>query len=144
VTYALVAQGIEQRFPKPLVGCSSHPEGTFHILTSQRARRGQVIPGADVKPTHHLWKITLLTALLSGLGAWASWGSDAPSSPTTTTVGPPLDRRSDDPAPQIYVTDSGNNRIVRIDDMAGSGWTVFGTFSSGAYEFTFPKGIFVR
>ena len=26
-------------------------------------------------------------------------------------------------SPQIYVTDSGNNRIVRMDDMTGKNWT---------------------
>jgi sugar lactone lactonase YvrE len=44
---------------------------------------------------------------------------------------------------QIYVTDSGNNRIVRMDDMTGTDWTTFGTAGGGANQFTNPVGLFV-
>jgi len=32
---------------------------------------------------------------------------------------------------RLYIADSCNNRIVRIDDMTGKGWTVFATLSTG-------------
>lgn len=44
---------------------------------------------------------------------------------------------------KIYIVDSGNDRIVRIDDMTGAGWTTFGTFGDGTNQFSDPKGIFV-
>jgi ribosomal protein S11 len=47
------------------------------------------------------------------------------------------------PSLQIYVTDSGNNRIVRMDDMTGTNWTTFGTGGSGDGRFNHPSGIFV-
>ena len=46
---------------------------------------------------------------------------------------------------RIYVSESSsNNRIVRMDDMSGANWTVFGTGGNGAGEFAAPMGIFVR
>jgi len=41
------------------------------------------------------------------------------------------------------VTDSSNNRIVRINDLTGAGWTTFGRKGSGANQFLNPIGIFV-
>jgi hypothetical protein len=46
-----------------------------------------------------------------------------------TTVGVSL------PPTLIYVADSGNNHLVRVNDMAGGGWTAFGTFGSGTNQF---------
>ena len=40
----------------------------------------------------------------------------------------------------VYIAD-GNGRIVRIDDMTGSGWTTFGSDGSGAGQFHEPYGI---
>ena len=47
------------------------------------------------------------------------------------------------PVPKIYVADASNNRIVRMDDMTGAGWTEFGTFGNGPNQFSSPFGIFV-
>ena len=48
-----------------------------------------------------------------------------------------------DGADRIYVADSGNNRIVRFDDMTGANWTTLGTLGNGANRFRDPSGIFV-
>jgi DNA-binding beta-propeller fold protein YncE len=49
------------------------------------------------------------------------------------------------PAPnaagKIYVADSGNSRIVRINDMTGAGWTTFP--DTGISQLYFLRGIFV-
>ncbi|MDI6773259.1 MAG: hypothetical protein QME77_11835 [bacterium] len=45
---------------------------------------------------------------------------------------------------QIYVADRLNNRIVRINDMTGAGWTTFGSTGSGTNQFNEPNGVFVR
>ena len=47
------------------------------------------------------------------------------------------------PAGHIYVADRGNSRIVRMNDMSGAGWTVFGISGSGFKQFNFPRGLFV-
>jgi hypothetical protein len=49
-----------------------------------------------------------------------------------------------DTAGRILVADSGNARIVRMDDMTGAGWTALGTFGSGANQFLIPNGVFVK
>src|SRR5438876_10939916 len=46
-------------------------------------------------------------------------------------------------AGQIYVADWNNNRIVRMNDMAGTGWTAFGTLGSGMNQFDGPFGVSV-
>src|SRR2546426_7026869 len=46
-------------------------------------------------------------------------------------------------AGQIYVADWNNNRIVRMNDMTGAGWTELGMFGSGPNQFNGPFGIFV-
>lgn len=49
-----------------------------------------------------------------------------------------------DSAGRIYVADTNNGRIVRIDnDMSWTGWTVVGTKGSGPYQFDAPIGIAV-
>jgi hypothetical protein len=42
-----------------------------------------------------------------------------------------------------YTTATQSNRIVRISDMTGHGWTTFGSSGSGANQFSFPRGMFV-
>ncbi len=50
-----------------------------------------------------------------------------------------------DRAGRIYVSEcSSNHRVVRMDDMDGTNWTVFGTGGAGVGEFASPMGIFVR
>src|SRR3989441_6291482 len=58
------------------------------------------------------------------------------TSACTGVISPP-------PIPAIYVADESNNRIVRMDDVTGAGWTPFGTFGSGMNQFRFPSGIYV-
>ena len=48
-----------------------------------------------------------------------------------------------DRAGQIYIADSHNDRIVRVNDMTGSGWTTLGTAGTGVNQFREPTGIFV-
>lgn len=43
----------------------------------------------------------------------------------------------------IYVADSNNGRIVRMDDMTGAGWTTFGTSGKGVNELDGPFGVTV-
>src|SRR5437016_13724130 len=58
------------------------------------------------------------------------------TSACTGVISPP-------PVPKIYVGDASNNRIVRMDDMIGAGWTPFGVFGTGPNQFRFPSGIYV-
>ena len=44
---------------------------------------------------------------------------------------------------RIYLTDSGNARIIRMDDMQGNGWITLGTRGKGKSQFGRPSGIFV-
>ncbi|HEY7338728.1 MAG TPA: choice-of-anchor D domain-containing protein [Bryobacteraceae bacterium] len=44
---------------------------------------------------------------------------------------------------RIYVTDTYNDRIARIDDMNGTNFTSFGTYGSGAGQFDLPQAISV-
>lgn len=43
----------------------------------------------------------------------------------------------------LYIADTYNNRLVRIDDMLGDNWTVFGGYGKGVNQFRNPWGIFV-
>src|SRR5436309_11351228 len=58
------------------------------------------------------------------------------TSACTGVISPP-------PVPKIYVADESNNRIVRMDDMTGAGWTQFGTSGSGRNKLRFPTGILI-
>ena len=52
---------------------------------------------------------------------------------------PPDNARS-----HIYIADSGNNRIVRMDDMDGKGWTTLsGNSGAKATPFDAPTGVYV-
>ena len=44
----------------------------------------------------------------------------------------------------FYVAGFGNNRIVRVNDMTGAGWTTLGSLGNGKHAFSSPRGIFVR
>lgn len=69
--------------------------------------------------------------------------------PSSTTAGSGTDQFNGpasiafDSTGRIYVTDYGNNRIVRVDDMTGTNWKVFGSSGSGADQFSGPAGIAV-
>ncbi|MGA3042287.1 MAG: choice-of-anchor D domain-containing protein [Bryobacteraceae bacterium] len=41
----------------------------------------------------------------------------------------------------VYVADTYNNRIVRMDDMTGANWITFGTSGAGTNQFQSPYGI---
>jgi len=43
----------------------------------------------------------------------------------------------------VYISDTANNRIVRLWDIEGDGWTSFGKAGSGVNEFSQPRGISV-
>jgi DNA-binding beta-propeller fold protein YncE len=42
---------------------------------------------------------------------------------------------------RIYVADSQNHRITRIDNMIGGGWTTLGASGSGDKQFSGPRGL---
>src|SRR6266446_1752207 len=65
-----------------------------------------------------------LLGLLLGLGSLYSYGAVGVS-------------------PLIYVLDTSNSRIVRINNMTGAGWVAFGTSGKGTNQFFLPHGIFV-
>ncbi|HLK56660.1 MAG TPA: S-layer homology domain-containing protein [Chthonomonadaceae bacterium] len=44
---------------------------------------------------------------------------------------------------RIYVADTTNHRIVRMDNMQGNGWVTLGTFGTGPLQFRWPVGLFV-
>ena len=44
----------------------------------------------------------------------------------------------------VYVADTSNNRIVRMDDMTGANWIAFGKTGSGTNQFQSPYGIAVN
>jgi len=41
----------------------------------------------------------------------------------------------------ILIADSGNNRIVLVNDLLGTGWTTFGTVGAGTSQFNAPSGV---
>src|SRR5436190_15381814 len=46
-----------------------------------------------------------------------------------------------DPQGRFYVTDTDNHRVVRFDDMQGTGWVSFGSKGNGVGQFYRPEGI---
>jgi DNA-binding beta-propeller fold protein YncE len=46
-----------------------------------------------------------------------------------------------DSAGRIYVADTTNHRIVRMDDMTGKNWITFGTLGSGVNQFRSPQSV---
>src|SRR5438034_6227938 len=47
------------------------------------------------------------------------------------------------PVPKIYVADTSNNRIVRMDDMTGAAWTPVGPCGYDTNQANSPLGVFV-
>jgi DNA-binding beta-propeller fold protein YncE len=67
---------------------------------------------------------------------WTTLGGPSGGSGTgqfTTPAGIALDTNG-----RISVADSGNNRIVRMDNISGSGWAAFGSLGSGVDQFNSP------
>ncbi len=48
-----------------------------------------------------------------------------------------------DRAGRIYVADASNKRVVRMNDMTGTGWMTLGTYGAGVNQFSTPWGISV-
>jgi len=48
-----------------------------------------------------------------------------------------------DASGHIYIADSGNYRIVRVDDMSGTNWTTLGSSGRGTNQFDHPWGVAV-
>jgi len=48
-----------------------------------------------------------------------------------------------DTAGKIYVVDTVNDRIVRMDDMSGTNFTALGSLGSGAGQFDNPYAMFI-
>jgi streptogramin lyase len=48
-----------------------------------------------------------------------------------------------DSSGRIYIADTANNRVVRIDDPSGVGWTTYGTGGNGSGQFANPRGVAV-
>lgn len=75
---------------------------------------------------------------------WTTLGSIAQSNQLSGTIhlknpaGVAIDTQG-----HIFVADQGNSRIIRMDDMSGSGWTSFGSFGSGVNQFINPAGVAV-
>ena len=42
---------------------------------------------------------------------------------------------------KLYITDSENDRIIRIDDMSGTGWVEYGTEGTGIGFFNSPISV---
>jgi DNA-binding beta-propeller fold protein YncE len=49
-----------------------------------------------------------------------------------------------DSANKIYIADTANDRIVRIDDMSGTNWTTLGTWGTGEGTFADPTYIYIQ
>lgn len=75
---------------------------------------------------------------------WISFGSSgAGNSQFSSPAGVFVVTPSSNITPGIYVTDTGNNRIIRMDDMIGTNWNPFGSSGAGNSQFSNPAGIFV-
>jgi sugar lactone lactonase YvrE len=48
-----------------------------------------------------------------------------------------------DAAGKIYVSDGGNCRIVRMDNITGANWTAYGGCGAGTGQFASPEGLWV-
>lgn len=64
----------------------------------------------------------------------------APLNPGTGTIQTGLIDFSPQYEP-VYIADTGNNRIVRADDILGSNWTSIGKPGSGTNQFSAPWGV---
>jgi outer membrane protein assembly factor BamB len=100
--------------------------------------------------TLFIWGICLLLLGCPSPGGQAS--TPTPSPPTWKTIGTQGSGTNQFISPRdvaldgsgyIYVADSSNNRIVRMNDMNGTGWTSFGSTGSGTNQFISPCGVAV-
>lgn len=80
-------------------------------------------------------KLFALTALLAIIAAIAGCKGGS----ADDNDGPPSGKAF----PHVYIADSGNNRIVRMDDISGRGWVEVGTFGHGADHLYGPNCVAV-
>jgi streptogramin lyase len=73
---------------------------------------------------------------LDNIGTYAAYPFSNPSLYFFHPCGIVLDSTE-----RIYVADAGHTRIIRMNDMTGSGFTTYGTSGSGTNQFTYPAGI---
>src|SRR5438128_94568 len=78
-----------------------------------------------------------------GMPRVVAWCFDLGLAIILTTVGWAPGIAATPHAAQIFVTDLKNNRIVRINDMAWTGWITFGSSGKGRNQFSNPTGIAV-
>ncbi len=78
-----------------------------------------------------------------GMPRAVAWCFDLGLAIILTTVGWAPGIAATPHAAQIFVTDLKNNRIVRINDMAWTGWITFGSSGKGRNQFSNPTGIAV-
>ncbi|HUJ79246.1 MAG TPA: NHL repeat-containing protein [Nitrospiria bacterium] len=83
------------------------------------------------------WAIPAVWAVLLGSAFLWSCGS-ASRFPFTFPDGVAIDANG-----AIYVADTSNNRIVRMDDMSGTNSVAFGSLGGDRYQFNTPIGIAV-
>jgi len=97
------------------------------ILALAAPGAGQhLFPGRGERQVNRVWAVGLMLLVLLIVVAGGRGQTPTPA------------------APQIYVTEDRNHRLVRIDDMTGAGWITLGTQGGGANQFSFPAGIFVE
>ena len=74
-------------------------------------------------------------ALRHGDG-WTTFSSNDPSSGFSGGKGVVVDRQN-----RIYMSDNGNHRIMRINDMSGAGCVTFGSYGNGIGRFNQPEAL---
>jgi len=75
-----------------------------------------------------------------GITTQASGGSSSPLGSGTLASGTTLMNSHYEP---VYITDTYNYRVVRIDDMLGDNFTTLGKYGSGTKQFELPWGLYV-
>ncbi len=74
-------------------------------------------------------------ALRHGDG-WTTFSSNDPSCGFSGGKGVVVDRQN-----RIYMSDNGNHRIMRINDMSGAGCVTFGSYGNGIGRFNQPEAL---
>src|SRR5215471_10117258 len=94
-----------------------------------RLRRILISSRIDLVQRTNQWLVVLSIASAAIVGC----------SRQSESVTPPNAREQ----PRIYVADWANHRIVRINDMRGSGWVALGSAERSEQAFQFPVGVCV-